>query len=503
MALGALLLSCMLSAGSAPPLAAARMAPPDVHAVIQVRDGLAGRSAGMRTLAAGLHSLVDTIGAGEGWESASRLAQLTPEELLRRCAGRDASLVVRAGCGKGDGGWVLALEMEGKEACELLKSVGARMAGGARFELPQLGLVGCVHDKWLLISDRVDSPLLRDMLHMAEDPQAPSFAQALPEGWDRDARAAVTVALRHDRLAQGVSVWSLRDEGPKVRVRMTAALSDRPFGALAKAVEPVLDADALPPDTIACWMQAMPERIVPAAWCADGSTCEALQQVDRTRGPRMAVFVGPRHDGEGAFAAAVAVELDDALAGTRAHDAMLDHAAAVLARLEGRPRPACLDRCRLPLEAVRHCDEQGMAETTFGAFECLGTSELHARTVASRTGGWRVYGSDVVWLDQVVAVIEDQPDLRPTAAPATWTRVGCAEGGALAAGLQRWATDRRRHGGCGKLMEVLAGVVRNAGRIEWRMSESTPGVYGAEIELLPVDASAFDGSAVAEAASRP
>lgn len=498
-----LLLSVVMMAGSAPPLAAARMAPPDVHAVIQVRGGLAGKSAGMRTLGAGLRSLVESIGAGERWGAAAKLAELSPEALLQRCAGRDASLVVRAGAGGNAGGWVLALEMEGREACDLLKSVGARMSGGGRFEVTQLGVVGCVSGDWLLISDRAENPLLRDMLRIASEAEAPNFAQNLPPGWDQDDASAVTVALRHDRMAQGVSVWSIRDDGPRVRVQLRAALEDRPLGTLREGVEPVVDPEALPEETIACWMQAMPAQLVPKSWCADGADCSAAKAVDATRGPRMAVLIGPRSDGEGAFAAAVAVELRDAQGGTRAHDAMLDQAAAALARLDGRPLPGRIDRTRLPIEAVRHCDERGMAETTFGAFECLGTSELHARTVPTVAGGWRVYASDVAWLDRVVAVIEDQPGAMPTVERACWTRAGCADGGALAAGLDRWARERSRHGGCAKTLEVLAGVVRNAGRVSWRMQEPAPGLYQAEIDLLPVDASAFDGSAIAEAAPRP
>ena len=75
MGFATLLLSVVMMAGSAPPLAAARMAPPDVHAVIQVRGGLAGKSAGMRTLGAGLRSLVEAIGAGARWGAACPTAR--------------------------------------------------------------------------------------------------------------------------------------------------------------------------------------------------------------------------------------------------------------------------------------------------------------------------------------------------------------------------------------------------------------------------------------------
>jgi len=489
-----------LSVNAAPPLAAARIAPPDASAVIQVRGGLEGRSAGMRTLVAGVRSLVDSMGAGERWAAAAAMAKLSPEALLKRCAGRDASLVVRA---DRDGpAWVLALEMKPVEACDLLRALGGRMKGAQRFELPQLGLAGSVAGEWLLVTDRADSALLRDMLRLSSEPGEPSLADDLPESACDDA-AAITVALRHDRLATGVSVWSLADEAGRVKVRMRAALEGQSLGALRDEVEPALALDSLPEETIACWMQAMPSRMVPQVWCADGAECSAVAAVDRTLGSRMAVLIGPRSDGEGAFAAAVAVELRDAQAGTRAHDAMLDQAAEALARLDGRPLPGRIDRSRLPIEAVRHCGERGMAETTFGAFECLGTSELHARTVPTATGGWRVYASEVAWLDRVVSVIEDQPVATPAVERARWTRSGCADGDALAEGLDRWARERSRHGGCAKTLKVLAGVVRNAGRVTWRMQEPSPGEYQAEIDLVPMDASAFDGSAIAEAAPNP
>jgi len=429
------------------------------------------------------------------------MAGTSPDALLQRCAGRDASLVVRAG--RETGGWVLALEIDGKEACDLLKSVGGRMRGGARFDLPQLGLAGCVSEPWLLVTDDAESPLLRDMLRLAAEPDQASFAQALPAGWEREDRAAVTVALRHDRVARGLSVWSLRDDGPTVEVRVRGAFEDRPLGALGSAAEPIMDLEAVPVDTVACWMQAMPANPVPGGWCTDASCQAIVERLRGVSGGRMAVFVGPRRDGEGAFAAAVAFELKDASCGSRAHDAMLDHAVAALARLEGRAPARGIDRTKLTIEAVRHCDEPGMSETTFGALECLGAAELHARTVPTRFGGWRVYATDVPWLDQVVASIEDQPAPATSTNGGAWLRAGCAQGSALAAGLDRWAGERRRHGGCVKSMEVLSAIVRNAGRIAWRVAEPSPGVYEAEMELSPIDASAFDGAAIAEAAKRP
>jgi hypothetical protein len=149
---------------------------------------------------------------------------------------------------------------------------------------------------------------------------------------------------------------------------------------------------------------------------------------------------------------------------------------------------------------VRHCVERGLAESTFGTFECLGSVELHARTVPMRVGGWRVYATDVAWLDQVVGSIEEQSSSSSSSSSSIagrWLRVGCLDGGALAAGLERWADARRSHGGCVKSLEVLAAVVRNAGPVTWRMAEPEPGRLEAEMVLRPVDASALDGAAMA------
>ena len=118
-------------------------------------------------------------------------------------------------------GWVLALEMKASEACELLRSLGGRMKGAQRFDLPQLGLSGSVAGDWLLVSDSAESPLLRDMLRLASEPGQPSLADEVAMiGPDDD--AAITVALRHDRLATGLSVWSLTDRAGLVQVRVRA-----------------------------------------------------------------------------------------------------------------------------------------------------------------------------------------------------------------------------------------------------------------------------------------
>ena len=42
----------------------------------------------------GVQTLLTEMGAKQRWEAAAAQANLSPEELLRRCAGRDASLVV-------------------------------------------------------------------------------------------------------------------------------------------------------------------------------------------------------------------------------------------------------------------------------------------------------------------------------------------------------------------------------------------------------------------------
>ena len=109
------------------------------------------------------------------------------------------------------------------------------MKGGQRFELPQLGLAGSVVGDWLLVTDRADNALLRDMLRASSEPGQATLADELPPIGD-DADAAITVALRHDHLATGVSVWSLSDEAGRVQVRMRASLEGQALGALREEV---------------------------------------------------------------------------------------------------------------------------------------------------------------------------------------------------------------------------------------------------------------------------
>ena len=488
----------VLGANAAPPLAAARLAPPDASAVIQVRGGLEGRSVGMRTLVAGVRSLVDTMGAGERWAQAATLAKLSPEALLRRCAGRDASLVVRA---ERDGPtWVLALEMKQADACDLLRAVGGRMKGAQRFEIPQLGLVGSVSGEWLLVTDRADSGLLRDMLRIASEPGQPSLADELPEA-EFDEDAAITVALRHDRLASGVSVWSLADQASGVRVRVRAAIEGQPIGALREEVEPVFALAALPEETIASWVQPMPVHPVPAAL---RGACFEAETADATLGARMAVAVGPPRDADGAVAVAVAYELVDAAAGTRAHDALLDRMAASIAAKAGHAPSARASRAQRPIESPRTCDEPGVAVAAFAGLEPVGQAELFTRTVVLPSGGWRVYASDRCWLDRVAASLEEQPAPgHALAGPPHWTRVGRLDGGLLALALDRWAGDRERRRGCSKPLQLLAAVVRNAGEVSWRVADHGAGLIEAQFDIEPVLDASLDGAAIAGISARP
>ena len=498
MSLLATVLGLALAANAAPPLAAARLAPPDATAVIQVRGGLDGRSAGMRTLVSGVRTLVDTMGAGERWADAAAMVRLSPEALLKRCAGRDASLVVRAE--RGGPTWVLALEMKPADACELLRAVGGRMKGARAFEVPQLGLVGSVAGEWLLVTDRSDSPLLRDMLRVSSEPGQPSFADELPPV-EPDGDAAITVALRHDRLAQGCSVWCLSERGDSVTVRMRAAVEGDPLGALRDEVEPSLQLEGLPEETIASWVQPMPVHAVPPAL---RGACLEAEQIEGSLGPRMAVLVGPPRDADGAVAVAVAYELSDAAAGTRAHDALLDRLAAFVASREGRapePRP---DRSRRPLESTRVCDEPGFGMAAFGGLEPVGRPDLFGRTVVLPRGGWRVYASDRAWLDRVSVALEEQPAAtRVMVGPARWTRVGRLDGALLGQALDRWAVARERRNGCARSLQLLAALLRGAGPVSWRVADHGGGMLEAQFDIEPSIDSPLDGAALADLSSRP
>ena len=487
-----------IAANAAPPLAAARLAPPDASAVIQVRGGLEGRSAGMRTLVAGVRSLVDSMGAGERWAAAAAMARLSPEALLKRCAGRDASLVVRAE--RGGAAWVLALEMKSADACDLLRSLGGRMKGAQRFELPQLGLAGSVSGDWLLVTDRADSALLRDMLRASSEPGQPTLADELPP-ISSDSDAAITVALRHDRLATGVSVWSLSEEAGRVRVRVRASLEGEALGGLRDEVEPVFALGSLPEETIASWVQPMPVHAVPAAL---RGACFDAEQADATLGARLAVAIGPPRDADGAVAIAVAYELTDAAAGTRAHDALIDRMAVSIAARAGRAAELHPSRIGRPVESPRTCDEPGVAQAAFAGIEPVGQPELFARTVVLAKGGWRVYASDRCWLDRVAAALEEQPvAAQALAGPPHWTRVGRLDGGLLARALERWAGERERQHACAKPLQLLSAVVRNAGEVSWRVADHGAGLVEAQMEIDPALDASLDGAALAGLSKLP
>lgn len=487
-----------LAANAAPPLAAARLAPPDASAVIQVRGGLEGRSAGMRALVAGVRSLVDSMGAGERWAAAASMAKLSPEALLKRCAGRDASLVVRAE--RGGPAWVLALEMKPGDACDLLRALGGRMKGSQRFELPQLGLAGSVAGDWLLVTDHAESALLRDMLRIASEAGEASLADELPSV-DADQDAAITVALRHDRLATGVSVWSLSDEAGRVKVHVHAALEGEALGGLRDEAEPVLALGSLPEETIASWVQPMPVNAVPASM---RGACFDPEQADATLGARLAVVIGPPRDADGAVALAVAYELKDAMSGTRTHDALLDRMAASIAARSGRAPESRPSRASRPVESPRTCDEPGVAEAAFAGIEPVGAPELFARTVVLPQGGWRVYASDRSWLDRVSAAFEEQPAAtQALVGPPHWTRVGRLDGGLLARALDRWAGAREERRACVKPLQLLSAVVRNAGEVSWRVADHGAGLIEAQMEIEPALDPSLDGAALAGLSTLP
>ncbi len=484
MPFASVILACMLAANVAPPLGVASLTPPDVDAVVQVRGNLQeGQCASACMLRRGVQTLLTEMGAKQRWEAAAAQANLSPEELLRRCAGRDASLVVRRDA---DGpSWVLALEMQSNDACNLLRAMGGRMRGNARFEIPQLGLVGGLHGDWLLITDRADSRLLKDMLRVGSEPDQPSLAGGLGE-MRMDDDAVITVAMRHDRIANGLSVWGLSARGTGMHVQMRAQLQGDPMGDTLRACEPAMVLEAMPEETVACWMQDMPVHAVPqawsermAAWNLDAATRDSL-------GDRVAVVVGPAEGEEDSLAVAVAYRVRDAKAATRAQDAMLDRVAVAIANEAGQTVPKRPSREAMPVDAPRTCDEPGLAQAVFGNCDGEGTAELHARTVVMPHGGWRVYASDRQWLDRVAASLEEHPEPRESVMGAPfWTRAGHMHGDRLAHMIEVQCGALESRGGCAKPARLLAACLRQAGTISWRMAQPHAGQVEMSIELQP------------------
>ena len=495
------MLACMLAANVAPPLGVASLTPPDVDAVVQVRGNLQeGQCATACMLRRGVQTLLTELGAKQRWEAAAAQAHLSPDELLRRCAGRDASLVVRRDA---DGpAWVLALEMPDKDACDLLRAMGGRMRGNARFEIPQLGLVGGLNGSWLLITDRTDSRLLKDMLRVGSEPDQPSLASGLGS-MRMDDDAVITVAMRHDRIAKGLSVWGLSARGTGMHVQMRARLAGDPMGDTVRACEPAMVLEAMPEETVACWMQDMPVHAVPQAWSERMAAWNLDAATQASLGDRLAVVVGPAEGEEDSLAVAVAYRVRDAKAATHAQDAMLDRVAVAIANEAGQAAPKRPSRAAMPVDAPRTCDEPGLAQAVFGNCDGEGAAELHARTVVLPGGGWRVYASDRQWLDRVAASLEEHPEPRDTEVGAPfWTHAGHMHGDRLARMIEVECGVRESRGGCAKPARLLAACLRQAGTISWRMAQPEPGSVEMSIELQPSLAPVISPQVPAQLAER-
>jgi hypothetical protein len=489
----------LLAAHVAPPLAAARIAPPDVDALVQVRGGLRATDAGTRALSAGVCDMLDAIGARQAWAHAAASAKLSPWTLFERCAGRDASLLVR----RAEVGveWVLALEVPPTEACELLRGMGARMQGSSRFAMPQLGLVGSVIGDWLLVTDRAESPLLRDMLRVASEPGQPSLAAQLPDGAFRESDAAIEVALRHGASGSVRSVWRAFGNESGVHIDALAAGASDPLGEVRAAVPVGEELSALPEDTVACWVQPMPRDPVPAAWSRLVPAWKPDEAVDATLGARMLVAVGPCGWSEGKLTLAVAYELKDAVRGTAAADAMLDRVAGCCA---ARPERACSQLARrhgAPLEAPRTWDAPAVVQQAFGGLDVLGATELVARTVPLGNGGWRVYASDRWWLDRVAASLEEvHAPASSVAGSASPRRVGHAHGMRLADALRSGIASSAASDGAPQARALMAAMLRHVGEVTWQSEPIAPGLWRAGLDMTPLRP---DEAASVQVADRP
>lgn len=480
----ALVAAVLLGGHAAPPLAAAAIAPPDVDALVQVRGGLRGSDAGTRALAQGMGAMLEALGAREAWNRAASSAGVSPWTLFERCAGRDASLVVRRS--RLGPEWVLALEVPAREACDLLRSVGGRMRGASRFSLPQLGLEGAVAGDWLLVSDHADGPLLKDMLRLSTESGSPTLAEALPQGSLGPSDASVSLALRHGCSSAGHSVWRATGDADGVHVEMLAKLDRDPLGELRSGTASGEELSVLPAETMACWVQPMPQNLVPAAWSRAQPAWKPDDALERALGRRMIVAVGPPGDGEGTAALAVAYELVDAEAGTQASDALLERVAECCTVTPARSCTQLARRHGAPLEAPRHWDAPTLVAQVFGGLEPLEAGELHARTVSLRSGGWRVYASDAQWLTRVAASLEELQETAPSRPAETQVqRVGAARGVVLGPVLERWAQARESAGGCGRSMRLLGGLLSRAGEVSWKLSADGPGRWRGRVDLTP------------------
>jgi hypothetical protein len=481
--LASLLVAGSLAAGAAPPLGVAGMVPSDADAVVQFRGPMhRATGPGAELLRSCAEQVLERLGACERWRQAALAASMAPDALLDRVAGRDASLVLRRS--EQGPSWVLALEMPGGDACDLLRGMKARMAGRGRFELPQLGLAGAWHREWLLVSDRPENPLLQDMLGMADDAPEASMRSVLPEDLQLDPDAAVTVALRHRGEGAGHSVWAFTPTRAGVAVQMEGVAADPILEPLVDGAEPMTILEAMPEETVACWMQRRSVDPLPQAWrrALPGRRVDA--ELLATLGERMVVVVGP-DDPEGVPQVAVAVQLLDAEAGTHAQDEMLDRVARVLARERGetvQPRR----RDGVPLEAPRWIEGPGVAAAAWDGWPLPASAELHARTVVTGRGGWRLYASGRAWLDRVTGSLEEHPLVEGGhARPAGWDRHGFVHGHAVAPWLGAAASAREGAGGCAEGMRVLERMVARCGLAEWRMRSPSPGRIQARAHVVP------------------
>jgi len=476
----ATLLALTIASSAAPPLGVASLAPDNVDVVIQMRGGpQAADGPGRHMLQGAVARLLRSAGADVAWREAASASGMKPEALLDRCAGRDASLVIRMDGPRVE--WVLALEIAPSESCQLMKGIGARMTGSGRFEIPQLGLVGSRHGPWVLVTDDPASTLHRDMHRVGCEGVMPSLRSALPQDMACHDDAAVMVAMRHAFAGGGRSVWAITPSASGLHVRMQGRFARDPAGCVVDGPEPEMILEALPEETVACWMQPLPVDPLPAALAPLASGGQVPDEVRRSLGDRMAVLVGPGR--MGGIAVAVAFEIRDPKSATEAQDAML----MAMARRAGTVTPSMhLARSARGLESPRDLTGTGLAPRLLEDIEAAWTTELHARTVCMKEGGWRVYANERSWLDRVVGSLEEHPAQSfATAGPPYWSRKGFLQGVPLSEAMQAWAVQRAREGRCGEGFMLMADWARLVDLVSWRLAQSAPGTIVAEMELSP------------------
>jgi hypothetical protein len=492
----ATLLALTMASSAAPPLGVASLAPDNVDAVIQMRGGLeAAGGPGGHMLRSAVARLLRSAGADVAWHEAAAASGMKPEALLDRCAGRDASLVIRLDGTRVE--WVLAMEIAPSEACQLLKGVGARVTGSGRFEIPRLGLVGSRHGPWVLVTDDPASTLHRDMHRVGCDGAMPSLRSVLPQDMAAGDDAAVMVALRHACAGGGRSIWAIAPSATGLRVRMEGRFASDPLERVMDGPEPMVMLEVLPEETLVSWMQPLPVQPLPAALVPLAREGQVPEDVRRTLGDRMAVLVGPgTPDG---ISVAVAYEIRDPKSATEAQDAML----MAMARQAGSMTSSMgLARSARGLESPRDLTGTGLAPRLLKGVEAACAVELHARTVCMKDGGWRVYANDRGWLDRVVGSLEEHPaPATCPAGPPQWTRSGFMQGEPLGQALQAWAEHRARQGQCGEGLLVMAEWARLVDVVAWRVAHPEPGRIRGELEFSSAVGTTFETESTV--ASRP